>query len=412
MIKIQPNTILIYLAAFFIVLGNGSIYGHISGVGSLEAIITYFPAVIFVYLSIAHINKDRVKTNQTIFIFTILLILFLLIILITSSDIKNSIATSLLFLSIFLYVNIVENSKIMQLYKAYSDIIFLLAIISLFFWVFGTVLNVIQPVGNIYHNWGSYQNNSLISVKNYYYVYFGHVTETYLFNMWIPTNNSIFVERAFAAYSFGFALVYELFLTDRTKKIRSITLLIALISTFSTTGLILGLLTIVLYFLTKRNANVFLSLTKYILIPLIFIFSIAIIEFLLETKMSMGHSYSSRVSDFLVGIEYWMKKPLFGYGYGNYSNIDTGYSNSITMVLMTGGIVLFSLYVFSFAKGIYFSLKYKRYNTLSAIIILILYLSTTAIAFRPITFYIMLLIVRNFGKDKRKIICTTKRYQL
>ena len=87
-------------------------------------------------------------------------------------------------------------------------------------------------------------------------------------------------------------------------------------------------------------------------------------------------------------------------GYGNYDEIkkmmplwrssNTGFSNSIMLVVDYGGLYFGVAYLFSIIKGMIGAVKYKKYNSLSFLLIFICIFIVTNIPFIYLTLLIVL----------------------
>lgn len=400
-LKNRNNKLLIYLIAFLMIINNGTVYTHIVGYSFLDAITTYAPIILFFILFL--INRRLTKKSVLIGI-SIAVYCFIYMILSNSNTKVAVMQIILLFVYIVYFFSFEQREGKMYLWIAYRDIIVFIASISILIWIFGSLLGIIQANSTILSNWGTSGTGSLVALKNYFGIYFER-DETYILGRFIVCNRAIFVERAFAAFSFSIACIYELFVEENVSKKRLVILVAAMISTLSMTGLIVTVITLIMYYVFyKKNSPVY-QLIKFMIVPMVLVVGLVIISYLLQTKMSMGHSFSSRTSDFINGINAWTNSVLWGYGFGNdsfiHSNFHTGYSNSISMVLTQGGIMLGILYLVCLLRGIMHGIKKKNINWILCIIVFFIEFSFTAVAFRNITMY--MLIVFGFSVCKQPI---------
>jgi hypothetical protein len=247
---------------------------------------------------------------------------------------------------------------------------FWLSIVSLFFWWFGSQLRLISPTGIITSYWGIEFN-----YPSYYGVYFERQTDNFL---WISgfRNIGIFCEGPMFSLCLVFTLFTELFLCEINKqksiykkdnkiylrintsmlkyRIRILVLTITLFTTTSTTGMIIFIFMIIIKYLfigTKDNIK---RIFKWIFGIVIVILGFYLINVLFVNK-SQSNSWLIRMDDFYIGIKAWMKSPIFGNGYGEWSTLqslmnsslrtNTGFSNAIFTVLSQGGCALFLVYL-------------------------------------------------------------------
>lgn len=393
----------IYIIAICLILSNGCVYTHFPHSGHLDGIITYAPiGIIFILLVLKrHITQRSIITS-------LLITGYLCVLLIVSdANLKMGILEIITLDSFILYIYAYEYNKKPYLLIAYRNIIYYIALLSIIMWILCSVIKIIPNMGISYSIWGT-QTHEL---KNYFYIYFERDRQWLFGNLYV-CNRSIFVERSFAAFSFLIGWIYELFIENNPSYIRRIIFAIAMFSTLSMTALIIMLITYAINYVFKKENVTLLVLVKIFIIPLICIIVYAGISLLIKTKMSTGHSYSSRMSDLINGFIAWKKSPLYGYGYGNTDRIQylfkTGYSNSISAILTQGGMLLMVMYIFPLFKGIIGCFRKKEIRRISFIIIFVITISVTAVAFRNTTIYVILYIGLLIDANVKNISNTNK----
>lgn len=395
---------LIYLTAFFLILDNGTIYTHLPGLTVVDVFVTFFPIVTFSMLALRSIKKF---VSEAGFISLVVLDVYLIsFLLISNSNEKVSLFTLILFNLLLVYYISYERSNSPYLLIAYRNIIVPIAAISLFFWVGGSLLQLIPPTGTVISTWGQASNNTLPVLSNYYWMYF-EGDEMFFLGGWLKDNVSIFTERAFASYSFMIGLIYELFLEEKRSKWRILLLLIAIISTTSTTGVISAIMAFSLFSQQKIASKNYLKIFYVVLIPFLAVLVYYSVDHLLESRASMGHSTISRTNDFFNGISAWLNSPIYGYGFANHdmlAKLGTGYSNSIAQVLTQGGIMLAALYVFSFMRCFNRCLHYKDASLLYFLLSFLVFFSTTGIATRNTILYIMVFFCAGYYNRKKTLV--------
>jgi len=298
-----------------------------------------------------------------------------------------------------------------EILKAYTGIIAVIAGISLIMWLLCSILKVIPPTGTVLTGWNP--SSEYLEINTYLGIYF-EPQEFYLFKDVFFRNSACFAEAPMASLAFTLGLMMELFLPERTGRIKTIILYLAVISTCSATGIILGTAAIVL----KLGISRFIPAVRRIqekgkkrAVTVIIIFSIAavgaVLVYILAFKLDTW-SGSIRIDDYKVGIKTWLDAPLIGHGYANdYSLMEHmgtwrkgnyGFSNSITQLLAHGGIFLGALYLAAFISGIVRSIKRKQWLQLCfAVLILVLFCT----AIWTYTFIIVVLLYYfAFDRDK------------
>ncbi len=346
-------TILEYLWAFFVILNGNSVYHANANVDfHLLEISLGLTALLFV-TNAAFMGVRATRANVLI---AMILMLYTTIYL----AFRQTSMTASIFIKLFivgapvsylLFAELYRQGRLFKLLHRIVDIICVLSLVSLVFWVFGELLGMIQTNGYMELNWGSFNR-----IKGYYGIHFAFQLDTTFFpELFINRNSGIFAEAPMFNLWLSIALAIELFLKKKASKARVILLAITILTTLSVTGILflalsLGLFTILHYREMGRKKRILLWGALMIIIPLALV--ILGKSLLLKTETQ---SYDMRLSDYVGGVRLWMDYPVFGCGYGNLSmllpyiyspNGIVGFSNSVTAVLGTGGIWIAMLFYF------------------------------------------------------------------
>lgn len=386
---------LVYLTALSLILSTGTVYTHLQGWGILDIIVTYFPiiSIIFILLSKRYYAGIRFRNSLEVIILVMAYIAVFAIV--SKSDLQKTVYQLVILVVFLAYKLLFENEGKPYLLIAYKNIIYGFAIISIVLWLLGPILEVI-PAFAVNENWGLSGTGTYRTIRSYLGLQFAR-EESYIFGRLIISNRSIFVERAFAAYSFGIAWLYELFIEENKSRKRFILLTLAMFTTFSMTGYIISIIVLIMYYVIRGKNDIIVRMVKILLVPVLVVLAISAIQYLLGEKMSMGHSVVSRMSDLRNGISAWLRRPIYGYGFGNGSEIQrlfkTGYSNSISSILTQGGIMLMTLYLLCFVRGIQSGIANRKNEFVVFTISYFMFFATTAIAYRNITIYLLLFIL-------------------
>jgi hypothetical protein len=226
-------------------------------------------------------------------------------------------------------------------------------VISLIFWFLGEVFKVITPNGYLNIAWGNFN-----LVHGYYGIHYAFQVDTTFFpDAHLYRNSGIFAEAPMFNLWLDIALATELFLKPKASKLRVVILAVTVLTTLSVTGILF----LVLCAALKACSNLRrMSKTKIgilffagaVIIPLLG--GVVIKSVVLKTDTQ---SYLMRLSDYAAGVRTWVERPLFGAGFGNLGalqehvvgieNASSGFSNSVTAVLGTGGLWTALLYYIS-----------------------------------------------------------------
>ncbi|MCT3385399.1 hypothetical protein EFP33_01950 [Lactobacillus johnsonii] len=377
----------------------------------LIKITTYIIAIIMVLDSNSIYSKSIYSSSLSKIEFIILIVAISTLIILSNNINKNwknyLLITSILFGYIFIYVLlqrnriaiftgitdlgkfilmfslaylVYKNSKKPFLMTAYCNVVFIVAIVSLIFWIFGSNLHLLQPTGTFLSKWNELDDYQ--GVLSYYNLYF----ETQTLNQTIR-NSAIFVEAPMASLTFSMALCLEVLYQNNTKFhiIKVLVLIMAIISTVSSTGYICLLLTMGYLLLTSKSSNIYLLIVKTTIIPIILVVGMILINYFLSQKLNSNSGFS-RKRDYINSFIAWINYPFMGTGIdidGNFllpSGIKIGkfgYSNSFGRVLGENGIYILSLYLISIINSVYTSINTKDTKRLFLTFILIYLFITT-----------------------------------
>lgn len=290
------------------------------------------------------------------------------------------------------------------LIRKYVNIMAAYAPISLFFWFFGSVLHVLQPNGSLLISWGR-----AFAYPSYYGIYFERQTESFLFYNGLR-NMGIFTEAPMYGLCLVIAISAELFLLSGAEKqpggkhisflvrgrrvrknkkpvnVRLILLTAALLTTITTTGMILLVFILEMWFIRNKPKNkVMAALVKVIAGSFVLAGGIALMYFIFITKASNTRSWTDRMAGYAAGFYTLMESPFFGSGYTENEQINTmirtlggGFTNSIAAVMGQGGLILLSIYLFPMLCGMaVLFFKKKRNESIFAVIVILEFILTT-----------------------------------
>ncbi|WP_231952006.1 polymerase [Pediococcus claussenii] len=321
----------------------------------------HLPVILVALLFVRVLTLMSLETKVgKLIIFSVLWILYISVyILVSPGKIFGLIQVFVVyFLLMVIYIHLYkEKNDFKQLLRMYSNIIFILAIISLFFWLFGSIAGIIKPTGSLPINWGGN-----VITSSYFNIYFQWQHDAVVFGHTIFRNIGIFCEAPMYSLNLSVAFIFDYLINGRKSLSRFAVYLITIASTVSVTGvlLILGVVTMSKLFeyledTVKHNRFRF----GLILFPIFAIIAIALGYQLLTNKLSSA-SGSSRMQDYISGFKAWMVHPFFGSGYGNIATrisfssfwrlarSETGYTNSIMTILSEGGVYFFTSFFVSF----------------------------------------------------------------
>ena len=330
MMSRKLSSFLEYLFFLLIVISTRSIFIHLLDGAHNDRIVKILILIVSMFILLLNINSLRLEKKSLLGIVLYYIVSGALLfynVLIIKDGILAFIFNIILLLPIFWIVCRVFylNNRLVYLLHKYSDIVFIIASISLFFWLAGSLLDIIEPNSYLTSIWAD-EDGRLIN--GYYYLYFETLKINLLgFEGW--RNTSIFVEGPIFNIVLLVAFVNLLFLDKRSKKsinIKALIILVSIFSVLSTTGIFLSIFILLYKFyfrnkLTRKRIRLLLSLSPVLLYAtILFLYNLA-------------SSFS------LEAIFKYMNMSI---------RPNTGYSNGILSTLVQGGITLFLIYFLPF----------------------------------------------------------------
>lgn len=392
-IKINKQSFFECLVAVLLVLNGQSMWSK------LETVQGWFSWLIlgilwFAAIGILYCSNSGTITRQTIF-YIFLIIAYLAVYICVRP--VNANGTLQLVLSIIAISMIAVGTKdISGVLQYYRRTIIIIAVISLFFWIFGSMLSYLQPSGEIYSVWTG--DGDHILVKNYYYLYFQQQMSN-IKQIDAVRNIAFFCEAPMAAFHFSLAFLIEMFFRKKPSKTNIVLLVVATLSTISITGYLVLLAGFSAKYLLSHSKQKLIHVIKIVSVPIAMGAVMYVMLYLYNLKANSASGYA-RLNDFIVGFQVWKKHFLFGVGYGNYDEIkkmmplwrssNTGFSNSVMLVVDYGGLYFGMAYLFLIVKGMIGAVKYKKYNSFSFLLIFTGIFIVTNIPFVYLTLLIVL----------------------
>lgn len=388
--------IIAFCLAVIIIFNSNSIWITVPGKSSHYFNIIFFSLIILVGISFFVISiPQRIFTVN--FLIAICVFFYILIYAfqpVNISDYAYVLKLDVIIIFTLLYYALYCNDKLPRVMQLYVDIVTIIGIISLLFWILGSNLHLINTNKYILSTWSSFNNWAQL-VPSYFNIYF----EPQQINGLIR-NSAIFPEAPMASLHFTVALSIEWLLrkNDKFHIAKLVILIICIISTFSSTGYIAVILLVCYKILLSKNA--FISKIKPVIIVVVIV-GIIVIQNILSQKL-VTESGSIRIDDYVAAYNAWKDNPIMGLGIAsskiqNYMSLwrgyNLGFSNTIMDILAHGGIYVSLIYVLALIYSIKESFKYKNWNMLMFIIIVIYLLFTTLFTNTLLLFNVLALII-------------------
>ncbi|TSO25683.1 O-antigen ligase family protein [Lactobacillus sp. LL6] len=370
------NTLAYIIAAIFI-FNCRSILGDAFSVGNIPNFVLWVATLLWVLIIYSSLSK---KQFTKLWYCSVIWIVYIGLFLIFTSKKMNTISLGI---SIFLFIWLVgtdyKNDNIPVILDKYAKLMYIIAGISLIFWILGSILHIIHPTGIVFTGWTG--NNRIVAVPSYYNLYFETQTNAITMFNGISRNSAIFLEAPMAALNFSIALLINIYESRyKNNKFSRVVLIIAILSTLSMTAYIF--LLILFGIKTFYSKNNFLGKYRVFILPVIIII-IGILGYIMLREKFTNNIASAgvRANDYTVGFRAWMSHPIIGIGISNYDDLknymdlwranNTGFSNSIMDVLSGGGLYLTVMYLFAYIRG--FIVSKKAHNTYRIVFVVMMF---------------------------------------
>lgn len=355
-----------YFYIIFVILESNTVYSSAEQFTHISDILLIIALILFM-LKIANgkIKKNKIKKYMSFLAIYATWILFFIIFSVSNSVLFGFVCKFLIFIplsiGIFYLPNEGANNRFI---KRFINVVVFLAITSVFFWLFGSVLKVFSPNMSIYGYWGRY-----IDFQGYYGLLFENQYND-VYNIY--RNDGIFTEGPMYSVVLSFALCFEIYFNnhlDSKKELRShrnriMVIVITMITTL-TTSAILVMALLFLYYLWNPSSKSKKQKALMVFFFIILACTIAYPIYSLVFEKMQSYSGVTRLGAITSSFIAWKNAPLFGNGYNSMNEItnisnslygrDTGSSNSVFIILAQGGIVFAVVYilplVFSLLRG-------------------------------------------------------------
>ena len=328
----------------------------------------------------------------------------------------------LFFLYIAYFWSHLERKTLTELFVKYAQIISIIALISLFFWVTASYLHWFGSSGTMEILWGKERK-----IHSFYGLYFHWQSDFSIHGHRLYRNIGIFTEAPMYSLHLTTALMFDIMLNHQRKAFRYFrigVLLLTILTTFSITGYLFAMTLIVIdiyMILIKKALDAEPEERKKVILAIVLItlvgLALAAVGYALLADKLDSRSGGIRKEDYKNGYLGWIDNIFFGAGYGDsearqryaswrwHHRAVDGYTNSPMAILCEGGIWFFLCYAVPFAYDIIVAFNKKEWRLLVCIgLFLFIFVTTTIqhtsllIAFMALSFASML--TGNYQKDK------------
>ncbi len=358
--KIDDIRIAEYLFLFSLLLTEGTMYGALGGLENSFYLRLLCLGCGLLLLLLYLLHGRLCMSRQKAFLCLGVLGFFAVYLAATRVNVMACLEGLVIPFFLFLLLGIARHAEeaFGRYLTAWTDMVTVLAAVSLFFYFGGTVLHLIpgQPIE--YYNNGVYNTGT-----SYFYLSFINDWQTQsIFGRTFVRNVGIFMEAPGYAFPLAIALFWSLFGYEKPAVGRAVLLGVTMVTTFSTEALVVcaGLILLYLYS-SAGQKSAFWRRLRWFLLPVLLLAALAFVVYVLYTKVSGENSDSVhiRLSDLQAAFAAWTVHPLFGSGFYNleaiYAQYETArdYGNptaGLMNVLAYGGLYMFTAYAVGFAR--------------------------------------------------------------
>ena len=338
-----------YLLAMFIVLECNSVYSRYAG--TKNYLLAMLVLALLALIIVNFLKHKKLMIKNSMYLYGIIYFLYIDFYMFYTklTDIKFMyLFIVCLPLLVLLYLFDKNNSK--KILEAILNIVFVLCIVSLVFWILGPMLNIIHPSGSVTIDWGIMK-----TVPSYFNLHF--ITQKAgIFHWFLTRNTGVFAEAPMYSLVLLIGLITNLFISEKKSVLKTLIILIGIISTVSTTGIILSCLAIGCSYIMEKQKSTNKKVFLIILAVVVLLVSVISIVFLRDKLSSM--SYRTRIDDYEASVKAWEDHIIMGNGFDNelairnymsdFRKNNMGLSNSLFTILALGGLYLFIIYLIPF----------------------------------------------------------------
>lgn len=396
--KTRIENYLEYLLSIAIILNCNSILIRSQNIDGNKIIdyMLFSAIVLLIFICIKNISNNKKMFLWMLILITFISLYNLSFIFINDSNQFDFIKKFVIIFNLFIIYSIYKQkcNKSNELLLKISNIIIVLAIISLIFYLFGSCLKLIDPSNTTLIEWGGIRD-----ISNYYNLYY-EAQDITMYGKEFYRNTGIFSEAPMYSFLLCIALMVQLFLKKKLNKINITILMATIFSTLSTTGVLVSSVLIILKFIVGKSKKRVNLIVKLLVLPIIIFSAVIVGTYFTKDKVNgSSGSYTVRMDDLGNGIRAWKEHKIIGIGYGRqdltagyttlYNKTNNGASSGLMTVLPEGGIYLLSIYLMAVILSIKYGIKNRNINLIIISITTTSLFTITAIQYTYIMIYLL-----------------------
>lgn len=310
-------------------------------------------------------------------------------------------------LMLVLYVGMKERQEgCLDLLHKLSDIVTVLTALSLFCYVFGTLLDVLPGQTTATYSWGG----TVRTCPTYYHLLY-ESQKIDFFGTTFVRNCGVFPEAPGFAIFLVFATATEVLLRKKPRLWRCALYVVATATTYSAKAIVLVVAVFALKYILTKPQSLTMQRIKMLLVPLAVVGVILVAAVLLWDKMQ-SVSGGMRLDDVFACFKTWQTAPVFGTGYWNDESVipffaypdryNNGLSMGLMVVLAEGGLYLLILYVMPTIRMLFRLEGYHRRMMAAFALMVFGLLFTSNIAYNFLTLLLIAVFIEH-GRQKQPL---------
>lgn len=321
------------------------------------------------------------------------------------ADSKYNLLIRFLWIFTFLMCNIWFREYMnISIEKYIYQIVVALSVIAIVFWILLYIVKFNIPYTLLQHG-------NIVYFNYYNLFYVSPVYEIKIFGLNTYRIQSIFWEPGMYGVLLTYALYYYITCEKKKNIFSLIILVISVVLTFSTTGIMVTICLLGYYCINGKKIK---KIKKLIAIPVISFVVYGVINVWLSKKAIANYtmmSYSLRMSDFVLGFELFLKNIFVGIGYNNlqvfkeFQGLGRGNSNGFITLCYSMGIVGVFLFIYPFLKNLKVHVGKEKTRQIIYIVFFIIINMTEPIYTTPLILWMVssqyILIAKKGGLDNK-----------
>lgn len=278
--RLSIDKVIMYSIAFSLLIGSSCMWFLALPFGAIEGIRNTQYILLVLLCLVGCFYHGKMQLGHKSILFCSCLVIYLLFyLLVTESNPVGYLTKHVLIFVIFFFYcgSLIRNGKVEDFTKAFVNVVSVVSAVSLFFWFFGTVLGIIHGSQTPY-NWAGTH-----TTVNYFWLYFeNRIQAIKILGQTVIRNTGIYAEApGFSGY---LIMALAIALPAENEKIplkQKVLLIVTMLTTLSTKGLIAVMILIALTYLFMHPAKSPSKFFEKIILVIIIISAASIGTFLL-----------------------------------------------------------------------------------------------------------------------------------